>query len=188
MKRKTKIIITLLLLLVICITLYTQIWKPLSVKPTEVQFIAENLEDDYLIPEKNLFSTLEENKTTYYAHSFKGSLPSDNPEDYMTIYCTLKVSNRSIFNINSFKASVFELNNYENNVLFSISSDVVKASPKWRLSSDEKTIRLYVYIGDMNDEALRDLVEGMTARITYEGNFIGAREEIISFKSPRIWR
>ena len=73
-------------------------------------------------------------------------------------------------------------------MLFSISSDVVKASPKWRLSNDEKTIRLYVYIGDMNDEALRDLVEGMTARITYEGNFIGAREEIISFKSPRIWR
>ncbi len=179
MKKKKKIIIniSLILILILGIALYTQIWRPLKVKPIEIRFFAENtLNNDFV---------KEEDGTTFIIHSFKDKLPSDNPEDYITINCTLKVTNRSIFNVNSFKAVVFELDNYEENVLFSISSDIVKSRPAWRFSSHEETIRLYVHIGDMDEAAIRELVKGIKVKVTYEGDFIGGREEIINFSDPK---
>lgn len=184
-KMKKKQIIISTLVLILGIAFYTQIWKPLRVKPIEIRFLVENSRDNTLIKEEDIIRANEEDETTFIIHSFKDKLPSDNLEDYMTINCTLKVSNRSIFNINSFKAAVFELDNYEENVLFSVSSDIVKSRQTWRLSSHEETIRLYVYIGDMDEEAIRELLKGMKAKITYEGDFIGTREEIIKFNDPK---
>ena len=71
--------------------------------------------------------------------------------------------------------------NYEENVLFSESSDSAVSGPTWRFSSEDETFIFDVYIADMDETAVRNLIKGLKAKVIYEGDFIGVREEIVDF-------
>ena len=181
MKKKLLISFSIVITLAIVIALYTQIWKPLTLYPLEAECIVWDATYDAAQAQAEMVLSGEYDKTMFFIHSFKDKLPSDNPDDYMTIYCTIRAKNRSVFHINSLKAVVFDLDNYEENVLFSDSSDSVIAGPIWRHTTSDETFRLKVYVGDMDETAVRELVKGLTAKVTYEGDFTGIREKLIDF-------
>lgn len=181
MKKKILISFSILTLIILGIALYTQIWKPLIIKPKVAECITWDATYDSIEAQAETAITGEYDKTNFFIHSFDNKLPSHNPDDYMTIYCTLEIMNRSIFHMNSVKAVVFELVNYEENVLFSDSSDSVMSGATWRFSSNDETFILDVYVANMDETAVRDLIRGLKAKVIYEGDFIGIREEIIDF-------
>ncbi len=181
MKKKIIISFSIIFMVALAITLYTQIWRPLIIIPKEAQCITWDATYFSIEAQAEMVLADEYDKTNFFIHSFNDKLPSQNPDDYMTIYCTLGVENRSIFHMNSVKAIVFVLDNYEENVLFSESSDSAVSGPTWRFSSEDETFIFDVYIADMDETAVRNLIKGLKAKVIYEGDFIGVREEIVDF-------
>lgn len=114
----------------------------------------------------------EYDKNTVSIHAFNGNLPSENPNDYMNVYCTLSIGNRSVFNIYPIKAVVYELGDYKENVLFSLSSDAAVPGRAWRFSNSEVTFQLDVNVANMDESAIKDLVKGIKAKVIYKGDFI----------------
>ena len=181
MKKKILLSLAAITIIFLGTVIYTQIWKPLVIKPKEAQCIVWDATYDAVKAKAEDALADEYDKTSFFIHSFDGVLPSDNPDDYMSVYCTLQVKNRSIFHMNSVNAVVLELNNYEKNVLFSDSSDTVVSGGLWRFTTEDETFRLIIYIADMDETAIRDLIKGLKAKVTFEGDFIGVREKIIDF-------
>lgn len=180
---RTKIIVIVLLLALIVPALYTQVLKPITIQAKKVQCVSWDA--TYVGIENQAKEIINDsyNKNEVFIHSFKDKLPSSNPNDYMTMYCTLEIKNRSVFHMNSVEAFVWGLGDYSEKVLFSYSSSEVVTSGVWRLSSGEITFRLDLFIANMDETAIRNLVKGIKSKVISEGDFIGIREEIIDFSN-----
>jgi hypothetical protein len=131
--------------------------KPVVISPEKVECLVWYATYDAVKTQAEKVLNGEYDKTRFFIHSFKDKLPSDNHDDYMTIYCTLKVKNRSIFHMNTVETVAFELGDFKENVLFSYSSDFAVSGGTWRFSESEETFRLDVYVGNMDENAVRDL-------------------------------
>jgi len=85
--------------------------------------------------------------------------------------------------MNSIKAAAFELGDYKERVLFSDSSDSAVSTTIWRFSKGLITFRLDVYVADMDENAVRNLVKVIKSKVVYKGNFIGVRETVVDFSN-----
>ncbi len=100
----------------------------------------------------------EEGLTRY---SYDGKLPSENPNDYMTIYCNLHVKNNSLFEQVRVDANVSYVENSVENLLFSYSSSNVVY--RFVDSGEDAVItaRMHLYIADMSDEDIEKFIDGV---------------------------
>ncbi|MFP3155710.1 hypothetical protein LQZ18_15030 [Lachnospiraceae bacterium ZAX-1] len=124
-------------------------------------------------------------KNTTFIHAFNGTLPSDKPEDYMDIYCSFEVINRSLFDQVYVDALISKLGEHAGNVLWSDSAGSGFGTYLHRLSKDSITFRLAIYIGDMTDDNIKEMVQTMKASALCEGKYLGTREKEIGFKNSK---
>lgn len=101
----------------------------------------------------------------------------------MDIYCTLEITNRSIFDLTYIDAIVLELGPHADNVLFSTSAShhVTGTGSVFKLSKGNITFFLNIYIGDLDEAAIKELARGIKAKVIYKGEAIELKEEIIDF-------
>ena len=183
MSNKIKIITVVTVIAVFCILGYTQIYRPVSIQPKKAECITWDATYESIKGFAEAYKSGEYNKNTTFIHAFDGKLPSDNPNDYMTVYCTLEVKNRSIFHMSNLEAIVLELGNHAGNVLYSTSSSDTVGGGVFRFSEKDITFILDVYIGNMDETAIKEMVKGIKAKVMYEGDFTGVKEETIEFSN-----
>ena len=175
--KKIITIIGLILVIVVSILYVTQIKFAISGKICEVKCISWDATYESVVASaeaadnKNLPSDV-------IAYSYDNSLPSENPNDYMNIYvyCDVKSSSIQKYNL---KMSLSSAEKYKENILF-ISEQPVGADTD-RFGKDNMYIILDVYIGNLNDEQIKELVRGLDVKIKGYGEFVGKSETNVSF-------
>lgn len=183
MKTKIKIISGIILAIIVVITIYTQLYAPVVVEIESIKCVSWDATYITLEALADAYSTGEYDKTTTFIHSFNGKLPSENPNDYMDIYCKIKVKNRNIIDDFSVDAAVSELGKNSENVLFSFPASCITKPLVFKSSENTITFILDIYIGNMTESEIKELVQGMKAKFVYSGKYLGKREKIISFKN-----
>jgi hypothetical protein len=111
-----------------------------------------------------------------YVYSFNGELPSDNPEDYMSIYCYFMASSNCLIDKFNINAILKDAAIYKEKILFVTQADAVYGYRIGRLEQTECYVILDVYVGDMNEMQIQELVRGIEIDIRVYGDYIGQRE------------
>lgn len=183
MRNKVKIIVAVIVIMVFAILGYTQLYRPISIKPKMMECITWDSTYEGTKARAESYNNGELDKETTFVHAFDGKLPSEDPNDYMDIYCTLEITNRSIFDLTYIDAIVLELGPYADNVLFSTSAShhVTGTGSVFKLSKGNITFFLNIYIGDLDEAAIKELARGIKAKVIYKGEAIELKEEIIDF-------
>lgn len=177
---KLKVVGIVIVLILMIGVVYTQLMKPLTMKPEKVDASVwyvgyESIEKQA----EDINNGMKDDTMTI--HSFNGKLPSNNPDDYMTIYFNVAIKNRSLFNISPIEAVVYELGSHKENVLFSYSSSAGFMGRALRFTSTVVTFPIHVYVKGMDEQAIEELIKDVKAKVVYKGDFIGTKEQIIDF-------
>lgn len=162
-------------------TIFSQVIFPIGTAPVSVQ--CTNWEATYTYLEKAAERYNAEELYDYeHACSFKGKLPSDNPEDYMDIYCSFSVKNSSFVERYSIDATLKNAAKYADHILFFSDARAAYTTPLFRRQAVQAYIVLTVYTGDLSDEQLSELVNGLTVTVKAYGHYFGARSKDVSFE------
>lgn len=179
--KKIKITLTALVAFAVAIVLLTQVVFTIKVSPLKAECIAwdatfvsiENQAEQYN------FGTLDD---ATLAYSFTGELPSRNPNDYMNIYCYFDTANLSFIDKYSINATLKNAEKYPENILFVSNANTTYLSSVDRRDSTNAYIILDVYIGTLDEEQIKELVEGLEITVKAYGDYFGTREKVISYK------
>ena len=116
-----------------------------------------------------------------HAWSFNGNLPSDDPNDFIDIYCWFEVENTGYIDQYTMDATLKSAENHSENILFVTDANAVVTSRVWRRSSKRAYIILQVYIGNLDEDQIRDLISGLTLSVEAQGDYFGTRHRTVSF-------
>ena len=175
---KKKITIAGLILGVFILVIYiTQIKYSINGKATEVECSSWDATYGSVVASAEAADNKNLPSDTI-AYSYDNSLPSENPNDYMSIYvyCDVKSSSIQKYNL---KMSLSSAEKYKENILF-ISEQPTGADTD-RFGKDNMYIILDVYIGNLSDDQIKELVRGLNVKIKGYGEFVGKSETNISF-------
>lgn len=182
--KKWKWIGLAVLIVLVGVGVYTNFVKPLKIKPEKVDGVVWNAGFDSIVSHVEDFEK-GDLADTVKIESFNGTLPSDEAKDYMTIYFTVEVKNRSLLNFHDIEAVSSEIGKFNENVLFSHSSNEAVPGRVWRLSDSEIAFILDVNVADMDEQAVKDLVKSVKAKVSYKGGILGKREQVIDFSKVK---
>lgn len=116
-----------------------------------------------------------------HAWSFNGKLPSDDPNDFIDLYCWFEVKNTGYIDQYTMDATLKNAENYSGNILFVTDANAVMTSRVWRKSSKQACIILQVYIGNLDENQIRELISGLTLSVEAQGDYFGTRHRTVSF-------
>lgn len=172
-------VVTIITALSISIVLSQMIFT-IKVFPTEVQCIRWDATFVSLeaTVERYNNNTLSD---TEYAYSFTGELPSNNPDDYINIYCYFDVKNISCIDQYSINGTLKSSSKYAENILFVSNANAAFTTHLFRNSTESAYIVLDVYIGNLNEEQIQELVQGLTITVKAYGDLFGSRIKEATF-------
>ncbi len=169
------------LLAAFAVAIFSQVIFPIATAPVDVQCTNWDATYTYLEKAAERYDT-EELYDYEHACSFKGKLPSDNPWDYMDIYCSFSVKNSSFAERYSIDATLKNAENYADHILFFSDARAAYTTPLFSRQAVQAYIVLTVYSGDLSEEQLSELVNGLTVTVKANGHYFGARSKDVSFK------
>ena len=179
MKTKKSFIFVCIVVLLIVVTFH-QIINPISVTAIKAECIKwdNTYEEITELAERHNRGELD---TAEHTHSFAGTLPSENSDDYIVISCFFNIDNHSIIEKYVATASVTGIEKYADNVLFSVDAGAVNPIQVYRNDSAQGYVRVYVFIGNLTDEQVNELVKGISVSIEADGLLWGDRTKEVSF-------
>ncbi len=185
---KKKVIITgcILLVSILVLFIYTQFIKPIDCKINAISCITwdatyVSLESFH---ERYHSGDLIEKQQVIY--SYDGTLPSNNPKDYMDFYFEVGVNNRSLTDDVDVNVIVSSIDKYKDRVLYGYNSDQMIPGYAHKMSSGQTQILFTAYIANMTDEQIKEMAKSVTIRATAEGENIGSRVQNISCDTRNI--
>lgn len=117
-----------------------------------------------------------------HAWSFNGELPSDDPNDYADIYCRFKVKNTGYIDQYKIDATLKSAEKYSENILFVIDAGAASTPRVWRRDTTQACVILKVYIGNLDENQIQELVNGLTLSVKAHGDYLGTRHRTVSYK------
>jgi len=176
---KKLIIILVIIIAISCIYLATVcLVFPLKIKPDYVDCVTWDATYPSLLYQAEQYESGEYGESGEYVHSFNG-IVSEDENDYMDIYCDIKVENRSFFGEYALDAAVCDAENFSENLLFSSAASIpIQMYVKAR-SEETITVLMTIYIGDMSDEDIHEFVDGLKIKVVANG-MLGNVEKTIS--------
>lgn len=169
------VIVLMLILIVLFQTVFT-----IKVTPAEVQCIRWDATFVSLEASAERYNnnTLAD---TECAYSFTGELPSQSPDDYINIYCYFDVKNISFIDQYSINGTLKSSNKYSENILFVSNANAAFTTRLFRNSTESVYIILDVYVGNLNEKQIMELVQGLTITVKAYGDLFGPRSKEVSF-------
>lgn len=180
-KKKSFMLICIAVIAVLFIAaLFHQIILPISATATKAECVKwdSTFEEITKLAERHNNGELD---TVEHTHSFTGTLPSDNPDDYIVISCFFNIDNHSFIDKYMATAHITEIGKYTDNVLFSVDAGAVSSIQVFRNDTAQGYVRVYAYIGNLTDEQINELVQGLSISIDADGMLLGDRTKEISF-------
>lgn len=116
-----------------------------------------------------------------HAYSFTGELPSENPEDYITIYCYFDVENTGYIDQYVIDATLKKAKAHSENILFVSDAIAAYSVRVFRNSTKQANITLDVYIGNLTEAEITELVNGLSISVKAQGEYFGNRTRTISY-------
>lgn len=166
----------------LCILIATQIVFTVSAVPVKVNCIKwdNTYEEVVYLAEKYNKNSLDSSEHSF---SFDGTLPSDNPDDYMMISAFIDIRNKSYIDNYSVKAVISSADKFEENILFTFDADSVMSIRLHRHEEQSATVMAYAYVGNLSDDEIKELAKSLNASLDAEGTLFGRRKRNVSFKS-----
>lgn len=168
-------LVTILIVLILSQLVFTIKITPTKVQCTRWDATFVSLEATV---ERYNSNTLTDNE---YAYSFTGELPSKNQDDYINIYCYFDVENNSYIDQYSINGTLKSSSKYSENILFVSNANAAFTTQVFRNSSESAYIVLDVYVGNLNENQIHELVQGLTITVKAYGDLFGSRSKDISF-------
>lgn len=168
-------LVTILIVLILSQLVFTIKITPTKVQCTKWDATFVSLEATV---ERYNSNTLTDNE---YAYSFTGELPSKNQDDYINIYCYFDVENNSYIDQYSINGTLKSSSKYSENILFVSNANAAFTTQVFRNSSESAYIVLDVYVGNLNENQIHELVQGLTITVKAYGDLFGSRSKDISF-------
>ncbi len=171
---------TIIFLIVLVVTILSQMVFTIKATPKQVECVRW---DATFISLESMIERYNSNELNdyEYAYSYDGELPSKNPNDYINIYCYFDVQNKSLIEQYSIDGTLKDANKYSENILFVSNANASFTQQIFRDSTKSAYIVLDVYIGNLNEDQINELVEGLTITVKANGRFFGTRSKNISF-------
>ena len=180
--------ITVVVIAIICVlfiaaltaVILTQVIFTIKTSPTKVKCL--NSDATYTIEytaERYLSGTMSDYE---HAWAFDGELPSKDPADYIDIYLMFDVENTCYVDQYTVDATLKSAAKYSENILFVTDAGAVVTPHVWRRQTTQAYVLLEVYIGNLNEDQIRELVSGITLSVKAQGDYFGTRNRTVSFK------
>ena len=161
---------------------YAQIIVPTTFEVTNVE-IADMEETDEFV---STFAKECDEGTrvkTDYPVSYKGKLPSDNSTDYKIAYLRFNGVNRSILDNYNVVGALGNATKYKENIMFACTSDSAFSLRLSRRDNGGTYVILVLYTGNLSEEQIRELINGITLNVKSYGDFSGTRTRTLSYKN-----
>lgn len=171
-KHLKKIVIGLLVVVVLLfLAVLLSFVRPISAKVEQVECVTWDATYMGISTTAEKIEAEDYDKDKIFIHSYDG-LKSDNVNDYMNIYCEIKVTNHNRFEDFDVDAVVCEVGNYEDHVLFSYAASENIKRTIHPMSEDTVTVKLDVYVAGMSEQEIQTLVDGIKIKFIGKG-FLG---------------
>ena len=122
-----------------------------------------------------------------HAYSYTGTLPSDDPRDYMNIHLCFTAENKSFIDSYMLGGTLGGAEKYGDRILFYSDADAAykvrlgrRESPGAKKAAGSSVI-LDVYVGGLTDEQIKELARAVTVVVTAEGGIFGAKNIAVPF-------
>jgi len=162
--------------------LWTQVLSPVKASVGKVECISWDATYDTIENEAKLYHNGSLPKETI-AYGFTGELPSKNPKDYMTIYCNFETQNTSILERYTVNAVLKDAEKYRERILFVSDANATVIPIADRMDKVVGNIILHVYIKDMSEAEIEELVRGLELTVKAYGKHFGTEEKTLSYKN-----
>lgn len=181
-KKIVLIIIVMFFAVVTGYVVYAQIIVPTTFEVTNVE-IADMEETDEFV---STFAKECDEGTrvkTDYPVSYNGKLPSDNSTDYKIAYLRFNGVNRSILDNYNVVGALGNATKYKENIMFACTSDSAFSLRLSRRDNGGTYVILVLYTGNLSEEQIRELINGITLNVKSYGDFSGTRTRTLSYKN-----
>ena len=192
--KKRKLIKIVIILVVIAIAVYFNVYKPAKIyeKTASIHIIDYKIEGEEY--DRELFDDLI---SEYNGEDYDGfinnnnlvrtnsELPSNKDKDYKSIYVSLKIKNRSIFLLNDINAIVMKKNK-DSRILYTSGCFITQQVKPFKTNDKVDIMDIEMYTGDMTDEEILDYIRKQDVTVYYETKFNGVKSEKISLKDASI--
>lgn len=181
-KKIVLIIIVTFFAVVTGYVVYAQIIVPTTFEVTNVE-IADMEETDEFV---STFAKECDEGTrvkTDYPVSYNGKLPSDNPTDYKIAYLRFNGVNRSLLDNYNVVGALGNAAKYKENIMFACTSDSAFSLRLSRHDNGGTYVILVLYTGNLSEEQIRELINGITLNVKSYGDFSGTRTRTLSYKN-----
>ncbi len=162
--------------------LYSQVIVPTVFEATEVEVNDLEETDEFV----STFAKECDEGTrvkTDYPVSYNGKLPSDNPADYKIAYLRFKGVNRSLLDNYNVVGALGNATKYKENIMFACTSDSAFSLRLSRRDNGGTYVILVLYTGNLSEEQIRELINGITLNVKSYGDFSGTRTRTLSYKN-----
>lgn len=176
MKKK---VLTVMGILVIALLVVQLFWSP-SIKLTVAEVQGSEGTYDSLQYINKCVSNGDELEETTHLISLKDELPSDNPEDYRSVYIRYDVKNHSYLQAQTVSGYIDDIGKYKDRVLVVEDSDGVLPTYVFRGYKDSSYVIMDVYTKNFSEDELRELINSVTLRVETVGDLIGSSSKKIS--------
>ena len=183
---RKRIIIIITSVLVFCVAawmVFTQLYRPIVSSVKEIS--CETSDATYVglesLHQRYNNGELDQNEAILFAYN--GTLPSENPKDYMNIYYTIEGTNRNLFDDFIINVGFKDITKYSDRVLYGYDSYQILPGYAYNASEYTLQVMITVYIADLSEEQIRELSQSIELSVLAEGKYLGKREQDISSKS-----
>ncbi len=180
--KKIKIVLLSLVAIVVIVAVCTQIIFPVKVSASKVECVSWDATFEAIKAQAQQYNSGQLDDTIF-AYSFNGELPSNNPDDYMNIYCYFDTVNISMIDKYSINATLKKSDSFTDNILFVSNANTTYLSGVDRNDTTSAYIILDVYIGNLDKEKIEQLVRGLDITVKAYGDYFGTREKVVSYKN-----
>ncbi len=181
-KKTVLTIIAIIVVIGIGCGLYFQVIVPTTFETTNVEVHDFSGTDLFVTTFAKECDAGTRDKTDYPV-SYKGTLPSDDPTDYKIAYCHFKGENRSFLDNFNAVGALKDAAKYKENIMFACTSDAALCLRLSRHDDGSTYAILVLYTGNLSEEQIRELIEGITLTVKSEGDFLGTRTQTISYEN-----
>ena len=189
MKKMDKNFFLVLIVLLVIIGVYFQFAKPIKVIRSKIDcYISEgaDMEYEYISTFAETYEKYEWYKDTTILHSWNGTLPSENPDDYMTINWDITLKNRSSYGSVLVDAHISDITSHKEAVLISHTASHAVAHYMDGFSKRTIWVLATVCIKDLNTAQIEELIKGMTVEVQFSGELMGTRTKTVKYKAGDI--
>ncbi|AUG58008.1 MAG TPA: hypothetical protein DCE02_07020 [Ruminiclostridium sp.] len=178
------VIISIFILIALIILVYTQFLSPVSFSLNSANwYVVDDIEFNsinYHYSEE--YKNSPSNDTQYLTDS--EVLPSNDKNDYVKVFYNVKAKNKSIFDIVQVDSMVYEIDDkYKDRFLYSYSASCIMVQSVNRLGNSLIPCDVYIYVGGLEEEEIKDLIKSISLKLIYQTEFFGTRTKILDTRN-----